>query len=75
MLKYAANDNRVLLDPAPAAFLSEPTDSAMQFLLRVWCAGDDYWGVYFDMMEGIRKELAAAGIKAPYNQLDIHVKR
>lgn len=75
MLKCARNDKRVLVAPAPVAFLSEPTESALKFLLRVWCDGSDYWGVYFDLIENVRKDLAAEGINAPYNQLDIHVKR
>lgn len=49
-------------------------DSAVNLLTRVWCKTEDYWSVYFDLIESIREIFEANGICIPYNQLDIHIK-
>ena len=47
--------------------------SGIDYTLRVWTKSGDYWTVYFDLLEGIKKDFDAAGIEIPYNQLDVHV--
>lgn len=49
-------------------------DSAVNLLTRVWCKTDDYWNVYYDLIENIREIFDENGICIPYNQLDIHIK-
>jgi small conductance mechanosensitive channel len=34
---------------------------------------EDYWDVYYDLMELIKKSLDKANIPIPFNQLDVHV--
>ncbi len=48
-------------------------DSALIFTLRVWTKTEDYWTVYFDLMEQIKKEFDKNKIEIPYNQLDVHM--
>jgi small conductance mechanosensitive channel len=33
--------------------LSELADSSVNFTVRVWVDGTDYWGVFFDMNEKV----------------------
>lgn len=47
--------------------------SGIDYTLRVWTKAGDYWTVYFDLLEGLKKDFDAAGIEIPYNQLDVHV--
>lgn len=47
--------------------------SGIDYTLRVWAKSSDYWTVYFDLLEGLKKDFDAAGIEIPYNQLDVHV--
>lgn len=65
---------RVLTDPAPTARLKTQSASALDFLLRAWCAPDDYWDVYYDLNEAVKKALDAHQIEIPYPQLDVHMR-
>ena len=47
--------------------------SGIDYTLRVWSKSSDYWTVYFDLLENLKKDFDAAGIEIPYNQLDVHV--
>lgn len=48
--------------------------SALVFTLRAWTKTEDYWKVYFDFMESIKKEFDKENIEIPFNQVDVHVK-
>ena len=37
--------------------LSEMADSSVNFIVRPWVKPADYWGVYFDTMEAIKKKI------------------
>lgn len=69
----ANNDARVLANPSPLVAVSELADSSVNFTMRVWVNTPDYWGVYFDMHELVKKEFDAQGISIPYPQQDLHV--
>lgn len=66
-------DSRVLKDPAYALLLSELADSSVNFTLRLWVNAADYWGLYFDMQEAVKKAFDAQGISIPYPQRDVHI--
>ncbi len=68
-----SKDDRVLEDPAPTIAVSELADSSVNFVVRPWVATDDYWGVYFDLTEQIKKRFDAEGIAIPFPQRDVHV--
>lgn len=68
-----ASDERVLKDPPPQIALSELADSSVNFVARPWVASGDYWGVYFDTMEAIKKRFDAEGVSIPYPQQDVHL--
>jgi small conductance mechanosensitive channel len=36
---------------------------------------DDYWNVYFDMVEKVKLTFDEKGISIPYPQLDVHTKQ
>jgi small conductance mechanosensitive channel len=67
------NDKRVLAEPEYLIGLSELADSSVNFVVRPWVNTDDYWNVYFDLMEKIKIELDANEIGIPYPQMDIHL--
>lgn len=56
---------QVLAEPAPFARISGGTNEAMEFTVRAWCKGEDYWDVYFDLTQKITEALAAEGVQAP----------
>lgn len=68
-------DERILKDPAPMVVLSELADSSVNFTVRTWVNTPDYWGVYFDMHENVKKEFDAKGISIPFPQQDVHLHK
>ena len=74
LLETARAHPLVLRDPEPFARLSENGDSAMVYSLRVWCGSADYWTVYFDLLEQVKKKLDEKGISIPFPQMYIHTK-
>lgn len=64
----------VLEDPPVFTRLKQYGDSALIFVLRAWCEAQDYWTVYFDVTESVKKEFDLAGIEIPYPQMDVHMR-
>ncbi len=75
IMNVITKDGRVHKDPAPFIAVSELADSSVNFTLRVWADVSDYWGVYFDNLEAIKKALDAASISIPYPQTDVHLHK
>jgi len=73
MEELAANDERVLKDPATTIAVVELADSSVNFVFRPWVNAADYWNVWFDLTEQVKKRFDEAGISIPYPQRDIHV--
>ena len=66
-------DSRVLTDPDHMIAVSELADSSVNFVVRVWVNSEDYWGVYFDMFEAVKKAFDENGVSIPFPQRDIHL--
>ena len=73
MADIIAEDDRILKDPAPQISVSELADSSVNFVVRPWVKVEDYWGVYFDLTEKIKKSFDANGVSIPFPQRDVHV--
>ena len=68
-----AADARILKDPAATIAVVELADSSVNFVVRPWVASADYWGVYFDTTEAIKKRFDEEGISIPFPQRDVHI--
>ncbi len=66
-------DSRILSDPAPFVRLLNYKESVVEYVVRVWCKGPDYWDVYFDLNENVRECFAEKGVKMSYGHLNVHV--
>ncbi len=66
-------DERVLKDQPLDIWVGEHGDSSVNLFVRPWTKSEDYWGVYFDMMEKVKVEFDKAGISIPYPQQDVHM--
>ena len=73
MADIISGDKRILKDPAPQISVSELADSSVNFVVRPWVKVEDYWGVYFDLTEKIKKAFDANGVSIPFPQRDVHV--
>lgn len=70
-----AADPRVLQQPAPVIAVSALADSAVQLIVRPWTKSDDYWPLYWDLLEQIKLQFDDAGIEIPFPQMSLHVKK
>jgi small conductance mechanosensitive channel len=66
-------DERILKDPAPTIGVLALADSSINFAVRPWVKTSDYWAVYFDTHEKIKKRFDAEGISIPFPQRDVHL--
>lgn len=64
---------RILKDPAPAVVITELVEHGIKIVACAWVKVDDYWGVYFDTIEKMRKAFQANNILIPYPQRDVHL--
>ena len=71
--KMAAEHPLVLDDPEPAVHVDGYGDSAIGYVMRVWCANADYWTVYYDLMDGFKAAFDRAGIEMTYPHLNVHM--
>lgn len=74
--KITDADDRIIKTDGlePTSPMISMSASSIIFQLRSWTASANYWGVMGDTTESIYKELTAAGIEIPYQQLDVHMK-
>ena len=63
----------VMFTPEPFVRVSNYGDSAIEYTVRVWCATDDYWTVYFDLMEQVKAAFDKAGVEMTYPHMNVHV--
>lgn len=64
---------KALADPAPFVGLTKVNDSNVEYTLRVWCDTEDYWEVYYDLLQQLWDDFAAAGVDLTYNHLNVHL--
>ena len=68
-----AKDDRVLKDPAPTIGVLELADSSVNFACRPWVKTADYWNVYFDVTETVKRRFDEEGVSIPFPQRDVHL--
>ena len=70
-----AADERILKDPAPVIAVSELADSSVNFIVRPWVATADYWAVFWDLTEAVKKRFDREGISIPFPQQDVYIHK
>ena len=65
-------DDRILTDPEPFIALSNLASSSIDFTVRTWVKGADYWPVYFDLTRTVYEEFNRRGISFPFPQIQVH---
>ena len=59
--------------PEPLIRVSGYGSSSVEYILRTWCATEDYWTVYVDLLEQVKAAFDGAGIEMTYDHLNIHM--
>ena len=65
-------DGRILTDPEPFVALGNLSASSIDFTVRTWVKGTDYWPVYFDLTRTVYEEFNRRGISFPFPQIQVH---
>lgn len=73
MLDAVGAHPKALFTPEPFARITGYLDSSVEYTLRVWCATDDYWDLYYDLLEQIGAAFGRAGVELTYNHLNVHL--
>lgn len=66
-------DERVLKDPECVIRVHQLADSSVNFVVRPWVNTADYWAVYWDTIEKVKKRFDAEGISIPFPQRDVYL--
>ena len=64
----------VLPDPEPVFKVHELADSSVNFICRPWVRTEDYWAVYWDLTQQMKKAFDEKGISIPFPQRDFNIK-
>ena len=75
LLEMARKGEKVLADPSPWVLITKCTETGIIVLVRAWAKAEDWGNVYYYMLEHGKRALDAAGIKVPYQQMDVHIKQ
>jgi small conductance mechanosensitive channel len=73
--KIMEKDKRILREPEPFAGVTELGDSSVNLIIRPWVKLADYWPLYFDLTKKVKEEFDKAGIKIPFPQRVIHMRK
>lgn len=71
LLKAAAHPGRLAEEPVFARVRGYG-DSAIEYTLRLWTKPEDYWDVYFDVLEACKTAFDEDGIEMTYPHVNIH---
>ena len=55
--------------------LTEHSDSALIFTVRVWTENKNFWPVKFNLLENVKKAFDKNKITIPFPQLDVHMDK
>ena len=73
ILEAAAEDEKILQDPAPFVRIFEYEGSMIKYVSRVWCKSSDYWDVFFGMNERVRESFARNDVKLSFQNINVRI--
>ncbi|HRW12378.1 MAG TPA: mechanosensitive ion channel [Syntrophomonas sp.] len=73
--KAIVASDKILSDKPIFVRLAEMADSSLNFSVRVWTRSENYWDVYFDLMENIKNKLDEESISIPYPHVEVVMKK
>ena len=73
--RISSDQEKVIQTIEKTIRLREIGESSINLIYRVWCKTEDYWSVYFDSTELVKKSFEREGIRIPFPQLDLHLHK
>ena len=75
LLEAILADERILRDPAPFIGVQAYQANDILYVTKSWCAGTDYWGVYYDLNERVRDSFEKHGVEFSYPHVIVHTEK
>lgn len=75
VLDVIKSNGKVLLDKEPFCRLKTMEASSIKFFANCWVDSEDYWDVYYYVMENVFNEFKRNNISIPYNQLEVRERK
>jgi len=75
ILKILSTDKRIIRNDEIFVRVTELADSSVNITARAWVNSSDFWGVFVDTTETVKKTFDKNNISIPYPQMDIHMKK
>jgi small conductance mechanosensitive channel len=69
------SDSRVLKEPEIFIAVGELADSSVNLTIRAWTLGTDFWPVFFEVNEKVKKSFDAQGVIIPFPQHTVHLQQ
>ena len=60
-------------EPKPVIWINAYGASSIDYVVRAWTTTQDYWDVYYALMEGVRESFARHNVEMTYNHLNVHL--
>ena len=74
VLEIMTSHEKALKDPEAICRIVRHDASSITLVARVWTKAEDYWTVYFDMWEDVKKAFDKFNIEIPYQYVNVVMK-
>lgn len=74
ILDISEKNDLILKDPKPFARMSARNTNSTDISVKLYVKNGDYWTVYYDVLEEVKRKFEESGINVPFNQVDVHMK-
>lgn len=71
--QIAADEPRILKEPAPLIKVDTLGDNSVNILFRVWTSRTDWWATKLDLVQRCKEGLEQGGCTIPFPQREVHV--
>ncbi len=74
ILEEAKNNEYVLIEPEPVAFVTDHQDSSIALSLQIWTKNENFRIAKSEILQSVKEKFDKENINIPYQQMDIHIK-
>lgn len=75
ILDVMKSNGKVRLDKEPFCRLKTLNSSSIDFFANCWVDSEDYWDVYYYVIENVYNEFKRNNISIPYNQIEVRERK
>lgn len=74
ILKVIQSNGKTHKDPAPFVSLKQLDASSLKFFANTWVDSEDYWDVYYYVLNNVFNEFKKENISVPYTQMEVRLR-